>query len=90
MIATGGLGADWVDGFFGAGAGAFSASAMVEPTANAATKAATRAFRISVSAAPRRPARPDLDPGWPPVREKDMRRPTNLEHVSIPQERDVI
>jgi hypothetical protein len=62
---------------------------MVKPTANAATKAATRAFRISVSAAPRR-AGPDLDPGWPPVREKDMRRRTNLEHVSIPQEWDVI
>jgi hypothetical protein len=32
----------------GAGAGAFSANAMVEPIVNTAAKAATRAFRMSV------------------------------------------
>jgi hypothetical protein len=57
MIEIGGRGG-WtgacVDGFFGAGTGSGTlwASAALEPIVNAATSAATRAFRMSVSAAP--------------------------------------
>jgi hypothetical protein len=50
---------DWGAGFFGAGAGTGTLCATaigVTPTIKAATSAATPAFRITISAAPRIPA----------------------------------
>jgi hypothetical protein len=55
----------WVEGFFGAGTGTGTLCAPaigVAPTIKAATSAATPAFRISISAAPRIPRRRKCDP----------------------------